>query len=254
MTIAFLLAAAAVVLAPLLVRRLWQSTRKVVYEGPTSPSTMLTEDLGKISKARYCWISIPQHDRALLAEVSPNRWASIGHMSTTVQVTVVKHLFGAPKVESITWPDESRPQSADNAPKIGLMSWYFLTGLGALVLAVNWSKSGSDFATMSMLSNYLSAILLAFAGFFAVMNYEFDNSGEHKVELLGVTVGKGKRGMVFAVALAIALTAVSFTWVNILTIVIGLNTAIAAGGLCAILWKMRRNASASQNGRTGSPD
>lgn len=245
MTMAFLIAAAAIALAPLLVRRIWQSTRKVVYEGPTSPSTIFTGDLGKVSKARYCWISIPQHDRALLAEIHPARWASLGHMSTTVQVTVVKHLFGAPKVESITWPDETRPQSADKAPKIGLMVWYFLTGLGALVAAVHWSKSGGDLATVSMLSNYLSAILLALAGFFAVMNYEFDKAGERKVELLGVTIGKGKRGMILAVALAIALTAVAFTWVNILTIVIGLNTAIAAGGLCAILYKMRR---------TGSPD
>lgn len=245
MTLAFLLAAAAVVLAPLLVRRLWQATRTVVYEGPTKPSTMLTGDLGKYSKARYCWITIPRHGNALLAEIHPDRWASLGHMSTTVQVTVVKHLFGAPKVESITWPDESKPQSADNTPKIGLMVWYFLTGLGALVAAVHWSKSGSDFATVSMLSNYLSAILLALAGFFAVMNHKLDKPHEAEVELLGLNLGKGKSGMMFAVAVAIALTAVAFTWVNILTIIIGLNTAIAAGGLCAILWKMRRS---------GSPD
>lgn len=245
MTLAFMLAAAAVVLTPLLVRRLWQSTRTVVYQGPTTPTTMLTGDLGKYSKARYCWISIPQIDGALLAEIHPDRWASLGHLSTTVQVTVVKHLFGAPKVESITWPDESRPQSADRTPRIGAMTWYFVTGLGALVLAVHWSKSGSDFATLSMLSNYLSAVLLAFAGFAAVINHQFDKPHEVKVDLLGLDLGKGKNGVVFAVAVAIALTAIAFTWVNILTIVIGLNTAIAAGGLCAILWKMRRS---------GSPD
>ncbi|MBZ0184919.1 MAG: hypothetical protein K8F91_01615 [Candidatus Obscuribacterales bacterium] len=238
MTLLLILALAALAVVPWAVQLLYLDTGKVVFQGVLTPDINKLDDIGLRTGTRYCWFIIPKLGR-LLAEISAEKYELLNLSSPQATVTVVQYLFGQPKIESLLWQNETETQSADQSNKGLLLSaFYLLAGLVMLALSAKGTAQGSDFG---QLASYWSAGSLVLSGF-VLMLYDqrkFDLS-KASTRILFLPLGTGRASLVLLLSICIVATIACFSSVNLLTLILGLNTAFATGSLAAILSKSEK--------------
>jgi hypothetical protein len=242
MTLTVLLAAVAAVIVPIVLRRVWRSSKKVIYQGLANPITRGLEDLGQRTGTRYCHFEIQDKTR-YVAEISIEDHARLKYDPAPAVITVVKYPLMSPEVESITfaWETSKKPAISAAADGLYLSVFYLLAGLGALALSV-----GLEDALVARLVSYSSAALFILSGFTITCMQDIKPRGKDvAVRLLGfIPLGTGMASLLVALALALAGTVLTFHSVSILTFLLGINAAFAVGGIAAILWKMRQKETA----------
>ncbi len=238
MTLTIVLATLAIAGIPLVLVRLWRSTRKVVYQGKGIPNTLGLEDLGQRTKTRYCWFYTDdgaQH----LAEISIDRHAQIKAKADPATITVVRYLFGRTEVETITWANETTAEpsvSGETGPFLLALA-YFMGGLGAMALGMKLHDSSDGLVAMGA-----SALLLALAGFaLNLTTGPQPKLGELSGSMLGIPLGKGMVSLVVMFAISLAITIACFSSVSLFAFFPGIHAAFALGGVTAIGLKVRHS-------------
>lgn len=198
------------------------SSRLVVSD--LTPSIDRLDDVGEYSGTRFCMFEIPSLNKALLANISLERFKSLQQSLTPATVTVTKLPLCTPVIESVKWQDESGFESATIYEK-GFFSaiWYFVAGLAFLA----WSTQFENGTNLG----YMSAALLALAGYWIMVGKTFSRSDvrQARVNVLGFHAGAGVSSLWMMAAVCLIGSIVLFSYPNILTLFLGMQTAIGFG-------------------------
>ncbi len=240
MTMILIVSAVALVVVPFLCRQWWVSTRKVIYHGTSSAFRSGLDDLSKRAAVDYCWVSVPDGE-LLLAEIPKERAQRLGRGIAPVTISVVKHAFTKPYVESVKWEDSEAAETADwCADGLVLGLCYALTGLAAIGLAAQWIDTVDG-----QLALALSGFFLALGGFALNLLHQAGpvNLKGASARVLGIPLGKGLFGLLVLFVICLAIAGFTFSSISIFTLFPGIHAAFAVGSVCALLLRARKTVS-----------
>ena len=217
-----------IMIIPFMFRDFRRSLARMYLIKDLVPSIEEMDGLGERTGTRYCWFEIPATNLRLIAEISIEKYEAIKEGSQKASVVIRQIPFLRPKITHVQWEGEAGYESADRGNSaVYAMTLYLLAGFGFMA----WSF---EFAGLSaQIALYLSAVLLAMSGYTAmVCQSEKFTRAELKiapVRMLGIPIGKGRIGFFVGALLCFAATAFFFSYVSILTLILGFNLAVTFG-------------------------
>ena len=232
MMLSLLIAVLACATLPLILARLHNKIRKVVYSGPAMPITAGLEDLGRRTNTKYCWFMVGKE--MYLAELSPSSYQKI-RTNESANITVVRYL-GKPQVESIQFSGEPHAEAVVTlgSEAMFLAATYFLAALAAMFAAM-------QVPAIAPAAFYASAFFFALTGFsLTMLQPRKDELKDMSVRIAGLKLGSGVTPVVVTLILTLALTFACFTWISIFTLFPGIHAAFAVGSIGALLLKSRQ--------------
>jgi hypothetical protein len=218
---------------PYALRVLFSPKTQVVYEGKVTVSTFGV--LGKTAIGKgYDFLTafMPDGSHLLFEETSEQiaKLTSRFGLATTAHVVVSKTLFGKQEISSVTWPDETAPRAAPPSNMaVYLGALYFMLGLGALAYFCDPARV----AQVGDLGIYFGGMLLAISGWVISRHTLKPLNETAEIRMLFFSLGKGASGFRLAALIATAITVACF-YAGGLFILLGINTAVAAGMLLAL--------------------
>lgn len=239
MTLTIILAALAVAALPIMLARVWNSRRKVVYQGIANPITGGLEDLGQRTNTRYCWFEVADGTR-YLAEISIDRHAELRFAPDPATITVVQYPLNRAEVESVLWHGETAIEPTEQGAGGALLfsGIYLLAGLGAMALGFHFNEVLTGNVAM-----IVSAVMLALSGFaLTLMHGAKPKLSEISGRMLGIPIGKGLVSLLVILAVSLGLTVACFSSISFFAFFPGIHAAFALGSVIALWWKSRHSA------------
>jgi hypothetical protein len=158
-------------------------------------------------------------------------------------VKVVKQPFKRTEIESIAFAGEGPEPAAPSYDGMGLSLYFFFLAFAPLLWLPGHSALGSLGQHVVL---FYSALSFAAAGFsINALSKDKVELQKAQARLLFIPLGTGYFGLYTMWVLAVAASIACF-WQPSFLILIGLNTAFAAGSIPGVLWRNRTPKSVEQ--------
>lgn len=235
MSIVLVLGGLVAFVAPILLHIFYFSGKQVLYEGTATCRSYTKTVFEQPRRYALVFVEVPAIGE-ILTEISHARAMTLSPMTDSVTVKVVKQPFKSAQIESIAFADGAPEPAAPSYDGLGLSLYYFFLAFAALL----WLPGKTDGGALAQhVALYFSAFSFAAAGFsINALSKDKVELQKAQARLLFIPLGSGYIGLYTMWVLAVAATIACF-WQPSLLILLGLNTAFAAGSIPGVLWRNR---------------
>lgn len=231
MSMAFFLVGLVAFVAPIILYSHYFSGSRILYEGSATCRSYTKTVFERERRYALVFVEVPGYGE-ILTEISHARAMRISTMTDEVSVKLIQRPFRRPEIASISFAGELPEPAAPSYDGLGL-SLYFLILAGASLV---WLPSGSG-SVAQHIGLFYSALSFAAAGFsINALSKDQVDLRNASAKMLFIPLGRGYVGLYMLLALSTAATIACF-WQASLLILLGINTAMAAGSISGLLWR-----------------
>jgi hypothetical protein len=235
MSIVLVLGGLVAFVAPILLHIFYFSGKQVLYEGAATCRSYTKTVFERERRYALVFVDVPGVGE-ILAEISHARALRLSQMTDPVTVKVVKQPFKSAQIESIAFAGETAEPAAPSYDGLGLSLYFFVLAVLPLLWLPGHTQAGSLAQHVAL---FFSAFSFAAAGFsINALSRDKIEVRKAKASLLFIPLGSGYFGLYTMWTLAVAATIACF-WQPSIFILLGLNTAFAAGSIPGVLWRNR---------------